>query len=291
MSEPLRSGEERDMPAEQYHAITDHVSNSMLGDFLQSPEYYHARYVAKTIPPKEPTPAMQFGTLFHDAVLLGIDHVAVLIPDEVLSSNGAKTGKGWEFFKQQYEGMNKVFLKKAEFRALDEMATAVWNHPVAGKLLSRDGTSIEKNIFWHDDVTGMRLKARLDHRRHAPPVITDLKTTSDASRKGFAKTVYDFGYHRQAVMYKNAAKALTGEDHAFIFVVVSKEPPHTVACYDLTQRALTQGYEDMRAGLDMLDEAYETDNWHSPGWSQVLTIDMPNWAYSNEWETVDGYGD
>ncbi len=278
-----------DLPAEVYHAMPQ-ISNSMLGDFLESPELYRGRYITQTIPRKESTPAMRFGTLFHDAVLLGIENAVIEIPDECLSSNGAKAGKGWETFKAHYAGMDKVFLKRDEYAALRNMVDAVGSHPIASRLLDRGDGFIEQSIFWTDEATGLRLKSRLDMRRKSMPLVLDLKTVSDISFRGLATGVHDFGYYRQAVAYKEAAKALTGVCHDFIFIAVEKEPAHRVACFDLDSRALERGWEDWRGGLDRLAECYQTGEWKTPGLDKILSLDLPAWAYTNQWEIANGDG-
>lgn len=279
---------EDNLPAFEYHR-REEISNSTLGDFLESPEYYHARHVAKTLAPKQPTDDTIFGDLFHDSVLMGIDGNAVECPKEVLTKDGKRTGEAFKQFALENAG--KSLLLPKDFARLKNMVDAVWAHPMAALLLDRRDAVVEQSVFWEDSITGLKLRSRLDHRSLCRPVITDLKSTRHSSRVGFARTIHDFGYYRQCAFYKEAAKALTGQEHHFIFVAVSKEPPHTVACYDLSERALTLGYEDMRAGLDALQEAYETNHWRSPGWDKVLSLDLPNWAYSNEWETINGYGD
>lgn len=263
----------------------------MLGDFLESPELYYGRYIAETIPRKESTAAMQFGTLVHDSVLLGIDHTVMEIPEESLSANGAKSGKGWETFKAHYAGLNKTFLKRDEYAALRNMVEAVAAHPIASRLLDRSDADIEQSVFWVDEATGIRLRSRFDLRRKSMPLIVDLKTVSDISFRGLATGVHTFGYHRQAVAYRLAAQALTGEPHDFIFVAVEKEPPHRVACFDLDERALQRGWEDWRGGLDRLAECHRTGDWTTPGLDQVLSLDLPGWAYTNQWEVPHGDGD
>lgn len=274
-----------------YHERAE-VSNSMLSEFLNSPEWYHARYITKTIQRKPTTPAMQFGTLFHDAVLLGLDSQAVEIPASVLSKAGSRTGQAWWDFETEHAG--RSLLKSDEYAQLRNMVEAVWSHPTASKLLHPADAAIEQSLFWTDEPTGLKLRARPDHRKLTTPIITDLKSTLSANRRKFAGTIYDFGYYRQAVFYREGAKALTGEVHEFVFVAVEKEPPHSVRCYTLDPRedkAMQRGYEDMRAGLDMLAEAYQTNNWHERGWDEVLTLDLPRWAYNHDWELANGNGD
>lgn len=268
--------------ANVYHARHDHVSNSMLSDFLRSPEYFHGRYVARTIPGKK-SAAMEFGSIFHDAVLLGLDSQAVLVPDSI----GSRRGKAWSDYVAENPG--KWLLFEEEYTKLCNMVYAVWSHPVAARLLDREGAAIEQSIFWHDAESGLKLKARLDHRKAG--IITDLKSTLDASRRAVATAMHEYRYSTQTVFYKEAALAATGEQHHFVFVFVEKEPPHRVRCYELDptpERALTKGYEDFRSGLARLAECYRTGNFFEPGWDQILTLDLPGWAYSNQWEYQDG---
>ena len=279
------------MPAEEYHAKTHCVSNSMLSDFLRSPEYFHGKYIAKTIPSKS-TPAMAFGSLFHDAVLLGLDSQAVEIPDSALSSDGHRKGKAWIEFATEHAG--KSCLKRDEYAVLRNMVDAVWSHPIASRLLEPKDAAIEQSIFWHEEISGLNLRARLDYRKLTSPLIVDLKSSADVTPRGFATSMHDFRYHTQTVFYLEAAKAVTGHDHRFVFVAVEKDPPHRVRCYELDRtpdRALTKGYEDFRDGLDRLAECYRTNEWHGAGWDQVLTLDLPNWAYRNDYEVTCGDGD
>lgn len=279
------------MPSDEYHAKTHCISNSMLSDFLRSPEYFHGRYIAKTIPSKS-TPAMAFGSLFHDAVLLGLDLQAVEIPDSALSSDGHRKGKAWIDFATEHAG--KSCLKRDEYAVLRNMVNAVWSHPIASRLLEPKDAAIEQSICWRDEVSGLMLRSRLDHRKLRQPIITDLKSTNDVSRRGFATSMLDYRYHTQTVFYREAAKAITGEEHSFVFVAVEKDPPHRVRCYELDprpDRALTKGYEDFRDGLERLAECYRTNDWNEPGWNQVLTLDLPNWAYRNDYEVNCGDGD
>jgi len=59
-----------DWTAEQYHADPDTVSRSQLMDLrTHGPAHYHARHVARTLPPEKPGAPMVFGTHVHLALV------------------------------------------------------------------------------------------------------------------------------------------------------------------------------------------------------------------------------
>lgn len=276
---------ERGIPSEVYH-MHPSTSNSQLGEFLDNRELFHARYIAKTLPLKKQTAEMAFGSLFHDVVLFGLHDKAILVPESVLSKDGKRAGTAFKEFAEEHAG--KSLLLREDFTRLQNMVDAVSSHKIASKLLNFDDAAVEESIFWADATTELKLRCRPDVRRISMPLLVDLKTTTDVSPKALATSVHNFGYNRQSVFYKEGAKLLTGVKHDFMFIAVEKEPPHRVVCFDLHQRAIEKGYEDYRGGLDALAEAYRTNAWHSPGWNLPLSIDLPNWAYNNEWEVDFG---
>jgi hypothetical protein len=266
--------------------MIDRISNSMLGEAEDSIELFHGRFITRTIPLKKQTPDMLFGNLFHDSLLLGIDNQAVLVPVEVLDAGGKRNGGKFKEWALQNSG--KVVLVHDEWDRLRRMVDAVSEHPLAGSLLNKGDAVMEQSILWEDEPTGLKLKSRLDCRRLSIPLIIDLKTVRDISYKGLAKSVYEFGYARQCAFYKGAAEAAFGYRHDFIFIAVEKEAPYRVRCFDLNERAMQRGWEDFRGGLDRLAECFCHDDWHSRGWDEVVSLDLPNWAYTDQWELADG---
>lgn len=277
------------IPNADYHAMPS-VSNSMLGDALESMELFHARYIARTMPRKKTTDAMAFGTLVHDAVLLGIENTAVVCPDEVLDKRGYRTGKAFEEFAAANAG--KSLLKRDGdygYANLRSTVEAILSHPTAKKLLDKKDAAIEQSILWTDEPTGLECRCRPDIRQKGWfSLIADIKTTTDIGRRAVATKIHDFGYDRQCAFYRNGVYELTGEWLHFVFIFAEVTPPFRVRCYDLDDRdghAMQKGFEDMRAALDKIAAAKESGVWTDAGWDEILTIDLPNWAYrQNEWE-------
>ncbi|MCY1004029.1 PD-(D/E)XK nuclease-like domain-containing protein [Nannocystis pusilla] len=145
--------------------------------------------------------------------------------------------------------------------------------------------SSEVAITWRDADTGLDLRARLDRllvRRGS--LVVDLKSTDDPNPEGFARSMYRFGYHRQAAFYCAAAQALHGTLPRFVFVAVRNEPPHEIAVYELEPEALAIGQHEIRESLDELSRAIRTNDWQAPwegpAWEsgQPPKINLPQWA-------------
>ncbi|MFO0201725.1 MAG: hypothetical protein ACK528_01195, partial [Alphaproteobacteria bacterium] len=98
-----------------YHSDFDHVSKSMLSDFCSDRELYRLRYLMNTLPAKEPSPAMDTGTLIHSVIIEGgeLESYCRLVPDDCLQSNGSINGKRMAELRAANPGI--VYVKAAEF--------------------------------------------------------------------------------------------------------------------------------------------------------------------------------
>jgi hypothetical protein len=82
-------------------------------------------------------------------------------------------------------------------------------------------------------------------------LILDIKTTDDASPHRWQWSAVDYGYHRQAFIYREAVWGERDfEPYRFIFAVVEKPKPSTrgipltVALYELDDVTMEMGEED-----------------------------------------------
>jgi hypothetical protein len=98
----------------------------------------------------------------------------------------------------------KVPLRPADFYAACAMATAVLDHPLAAKLL-RTGEP-ERTLIWHDPVTGVMCRAKVDWLRADGMV--DLKTTESAAPDALSKAALNYGYAIQAPFYLRGFREL-----------------------------------------------------------------------------------
>lgn len=154
------------------------------------------------------------------------------------------------------------------------MATAVREHPLAGRIFASDGEP-EVSMFWTDERSGVRCRARVDFLHRAGMV--DLKTARDASPGGFTRAAANLGYGLQAAAYRAGYEAITGQQAPpFLFVAVDKEPPHLVLVAQLDDVFLDHGARRWDDALDVFAACSATGEW--PGFGdEVLTLTAPRW--------------
>ena len=194
-----------------------------------------------------PTKAQRLGTVIH-ALTLGTQTGDLAVLD---FENRTRTKAYIAAEKEALEAGKQVILRK-EWDQATTMASAVLSHPVAAGLLK--GADPEVSMFWRDPEFGIWLRGRADALNldgFGMPVIADLKSSKDASKDAFAKSVHEYGYFRQDPWYREGwAAHLACEWHEvdFVFIVVESDPPHDIAIYRVSDG--TEGPDDIALGRE-----------------------------------------
>lgn len=185
--------------------------------------------------------------------------------------------------KEQSRANGSVPLLTADWETIQAMAAAIRAHPIASALLDpARGGQPEQSLIWRDAQTPVTLRCRLDWLPPVPEsgrmILPDYKTSADARRPAFSRSVANFGYHQQHAFYVDGVSAVLGvDDPAFVFIAQEREPPYLVAVYELDPYAVTIGRERNRRAVDLYLECRSTGVW--PGYSnEVETISLPRWA-------------
>lgn len=254
-----------DLPADQYHSSPG-VSKSMLDRLARSPA--HLKYGQA-----EPTPAQAFGTAVH---------CAILEPDAFeqryyLGSEARRGSKEWQRLEEQAAG--RLILKPAEWDQLQAMRDSVHAHPSARELL-RQGQA-EVSVFWQDEETTLLCRARPDYLRLDQDAIIDLKTSTNASVRAFARDGGQYRYFVQDAYYRDGVLKASGLTiSTFCFLVVEKDPPYAVGLYELTANAVARGRAVYQQGLRQYAYCQQYDQWH--GYSALIEeIDIPPYCYTD----------
>ena len=215
---------------------------------------------------------------------------------KTLRDNGVEF-KLWSEIKAEYAAANesKTILDEELFYQLINMRDAVYAHPSAHKLLTKVPGKAEVSAYWHDPETGELCRVRPDFWRE-DGYIVDLKTTTDASPEGFAKSVANWNYHMQAPYYmEGITYAAMQADidinpiKGFVFLAVEKDAcvvkgeSKGVGVYILDDDAMEQGRIEFRKNLNTYVRCSNENKW--PGYSnKVEKLSLPKWAVKSEVE-------
>lgn len=273
---PVKPGLYRDWTYDAYAQVRA-VRSSDLKGFSRSP--LHAHY-GMTHPAE--SGAMILGQALHVALLepdrFDRDYVAA----PALDRRTVAGKSAWAEFTAA--NGHRIVLKAEEMEQCRALADAALQHPIAGQLLAAPGLN-EASLVWHDAERMLACKARLDRlcEYEGHSTIVDLKSARDASPRGFASDAARFGYHVQAAHYLAGADALAPVARRFVFLVVEKDAPHAVACYELDEMFLAAGRAARDAALVAYANAQESGIW--PGYpSRISTLYAPSWLKSPEIE-------
>lgn len=250
-----------------YHADLESLSSSGAKSLLDCP----AKFDYGRRNPSKPKQEYDFGHVTHKLVL-GEGADIVIVPFEEWRTNEAKA------MRDQAYAEHKIPIKPSQYAIAQQMAAAVLEHPLAAKLLQAPGYS-ELSGYWHDPLTGVRLRYRPDRLAELPGriVCVDYKSTKDANPVQFAKASIDYGYIQSDPWYRAGLEAngIT-DDPAFIFIAQEKTAPYLVSVLQHDPDDVMRGAELNRAAIDLYAHCRDTNHW--PGYGDGLhTMRMPGW--------------
>lgn len=255
---------------EGYHSLKA-VSPSRLKVLGRSPLHYWDQFLAEDREVAEPSPAMVRGTALHLAVLEPeLWDGAVAVPRQAFDR---RTKAGREAAAEfERESAGKIILSPEDADEVRRMADAVRKHPAAAFLLELPGRR-EASYTWSDPATGVECKCRPDWHSEDRRIVVDVKTTRDASRAEFARSIAGFDYHLQAAWNVGALGA-----EVFMAIAVESVRPFAVAVYPASGAMLAAGQRRIDAALTLLAECHRTGQW--PGYGDLVQepIDLPGWC-------------
>lgn len=184
-------------------------------------------------------------------------------------------------------GTDNVLVSADSFQ-IGAMQSAVRANPVANKWLYQESGRNELSVYAKDPETGVLVRCRFDRlldRGFSP----DLKTTTDASPRGFSNIISKYGYAFQAAMYLDTYFWATGDRlSGFGFICVEKAAPHNVMCYRLDDESIEVGRHQYRQALIKYASCLESGVWSGyDGADEETLIGLPNWQISQYEEDLE----
>ena len=262
--------------------------SSTIARLLVSKTPAHARAAHPRLDPGAPdktSDAMDMGTAVHQ-LLLRDDRVDVLDFKD-FRTNDAKAAR------DASRAHGRIPLLRHKWEEATEIAARVREQIVALELDPvpfTEGTA-EHVIRWHEN--GVQCRAMLDWLRDDLEVVDDLKTTSDASQRGFQRKVWSLRYDIQAAFYLRAVAAWLGEmSHPirprFRWVAVETEYPYLVTVHEPSRLALANADARVDEAIEKWKWCLDNDLW--PGYAGLVHEVGPLPWERDAWAEVD-FGD
>lgn len=253
---------------EEYHSSIG-ISNSGISEFIRSPYHYWYKYLSNDYQEKS-TPNYEFGKAFHKFVLEN----DLFWNEYVIAPNINKNTKEYKEFWEK--NSSKKVIGSDDLEVLKRMHDSLMSHLDAAKLIRH--AKPEKSLYWYDNEQNVLCKARPDLLFDA--ILADLKTTVCANEKPYSRSIYEYGYHRQAALGLDGYSAITGKEvKIFIHIAIEKTPPYAVAVYQLDEESIAQGRVEYQSILSAYRNCLLTNEWPSYGQNKIQTISIPRYAF------------
>lgn len=148
----------------------------------------------------------------------------------------------------------KYGLISPEIEKFRQMSNSVRSHPRFEEVAR--GSMKEVTMFATCRYTGLLLRCRCDLWNPESGLITDYKTTLDASAEGFARVSRKFGYRMSACFYAAVTNWATDRRvDEFRIVAVEKKEPFFAAQYFYSSESFELETEAMVRGLNQIKKA------------------------------------
>lgn len=232
----------------------------------------HAKYMREN--PPEPTPALAFGSALHCAVLEPAKFAELyeVMPDfgDMRSSKNRDVRDAWIAANP-----GKRTVKADEHEIILNILQAVSFNAAASGVLGSPGPNELSAVFAHEE-NGCPCKLRADGWRPEWETVLDVKTTENASRAEFERSIAIYGYHRQAAFYLDGLRSLGLPAKHFAFICVEKKAPYGVAVYRLMEDAIEAGRDEIRRLVRIWKNCHDTGKWYGYE-AQFQDISLPAW--------------
>lgn len=257
---PLKPGIYPELSNKDYHADSA-LGSSMMSLLAKSPAHL------KAYMDNPPTPT--------DDMVLGSGFDCKLTQPDLFDSQFVIWPKGYhrkEAKIREAEEAGLEWFKEANLPIIDAMVKVFRNHKIASTLLSEGESQV--SYFWKHPKYGFVCKCRPDYLRYEIQI--DLKSAKDASPEGFAKSIANYGYHRQSSHYRTGLAACHISVDDTVLIAQEKKPPYAIGIYRLSEEDLYLGYEQNKLIYKKYEKCLSTDKWegYSPN---IENISLPAW--------------
>ena len=254
----------------EYHGRKTHLSSTNVRTHKKNKKQFKYSLTHELV---KQTKAMADGTAVHAFFLERdkFDTDFVIKPADMRLNT--KVGKEWAL-----EHQSKIIIDSELGNNLYEMEKSFMDSP-ARLIYDKQGQS-ELSYFW-DDLGLVKGKCRPDWISNDGNIVVDIKTTTDASPKGFQKSIANWGYHLQLGWYIRGLQKLGQPVKEFIFIAIEKTPPFSVGVYRANKEMITYANDEINNLVYDIDESLKSDDFpdYTP---EIMDLGLPNWMNPKE---------
>ena len=249
----------------EYHGRKTHLSSTNIRTFKKNRKQFNYSLTHDLV---KQTKSMADGTAVHAFFLERdkFDTDFVIKPADMRLST--KLGKEWA-----QEHQSKIIIDSELGNNLYEMEKSFMDSPA--KLIYDIKGHTELSYFW-DDLGTIKGKCRPDWLSYDGSIVVDIKTTTDASPRGFQKSISTWGYHLQLGWYLRGLRKLGLPAEQFIFIAIEKTPPFCVGVYKADRDMINFAMKELDQLMPEIQTAMVSKEFpdYTP---EIMQLGLPPW--------------
>lgn len=261
--------DEDKMTNSEYHSRSE-ISCSQVKTILKNPYEFLVKVK------REPSKAMDFGSCVHKLLLEpdDFDKEFAIMPDI-----DKRTKEGKEIYASfMMEHGSKTLLNAEDFEK------AKWCSNIAKEIAGAFFKNGKAEESFFSELESVPVRCRPDYYIEDRGIIVDVKTTADASKDGFVKSIANFGYHIQAAFYMDTLRSLGMRADKFMFVAIETKEPFMIGLYELDEVSIEHGRSQYKKALELISSG-KINEFKAPLYKDqndltvVQTLTLPNYVY------------
>jgi len=204
-------------------------------------------------------------------------HALLLEPERDLVIKGPKT-KASAAFKEMKEELaeDQVLLTEVEYHVANRIAKGALGNPTCAKALKHPDRVNEISIFQKDPISQLMLKTRPDLMIESENTVYDVKTTQDASPRGFSSECSKYSYFLQGAFYVYVCKLAGFDISEFSFIACEKSAPYVSHMHVMGPEVMEWATVQLHKTLAVIAQAQDAEEYGT-GWGDYSILEKPKW--------------
>lgn len=272
------------IPNSDYHGLGKYFSSTQLKYlYSKSPFHFKAKYIDKKLERDRPTAAMILGSSVHSLVL-----TPSIFDTEffVMPKADGRTKEGKELkAKAEIEAASRIVIDEELYKEAQDIS----NQAIYKFHHHLEKSEREVSFFWKCSFSGIMFKGRFDAFQDGD--LLELKTTNDASLKGFARNAYNMNYDLSLSHYSKGMEQLGLKPKRQIFLAVETEKPYAAQAYLAGDSFITTGHNKWLDAVSKLEVGLTSDVWVGYVDEEIEALpalESPHWAQKDNSEIEIG---